>query len=234
MSRALIDLSHSIQHGTVYYKGLPAPVICDYLSREASRASYDDGTEFHIGKVELVTNTGTYIDCPFHRYADGKDVAAMPIERFVDVPAICVRAALPEGARAIDAASLAAVCAQTSVAGHAVLIHTGWDRHWGTDQYFEGHPYLTEDAAIWLRDARAVLVGIDSMNIDNTDLRTRPVHTVLLREEILIAEHLCNLGMLPDAAFAFTAVPPKLVGVGTFPVRAFAAVQHTEGGVNVG
>jgi arylformamidase len=227
MPRTLIDLSHAIQHGVVYYKGLPAPVICDYLSREASRALYDEGTEFHIGKVELVTNTGTYIDCPFHRYADGKDVAGTPLERFVDVPAICIRVALPDGERAVDAAYLANACTPSSVKGRAVLIHTGWDRHWGTDRYFEGHTYLTEDAAVWLRDAQAVLVGIDSMNIDNTDHRTRPVHTILLREDILIAEHLCNLSALPDTPFTFTAVPPKLVGVGTFPVRAFAAVEVT-------
>lgn len=207
----------------VYYKGLPAPVICDYLSREASRALYDPGTEFHIGRVELITNTGTYIDCPFHRYADGHDTASMPLERFVDQPAVLVHATEREG-RAIDLAQLTAQLSAADVRGKAVLVHTGWDAHWGTDAYFEGHPYLTEQTAIWLRDAGAVLVGIDSMNIDNTDGGTRPVHTVLLREEILIAEHLCNLQQLPHAGFSFTAVPPKLVGVGTFPVRAFATV----------
>jgi kynurenine formamidase len=222
-SRRLVDLSHCIEHGVVYYKGLPAPVICDYLSREDSRARYEPGTEFHIGRVELITNTGTYIDCPFHRYADGRDTASMPLERFVDQPALVVRATAREG-RAIDVAKLSAQCSAHDVRGKAVLVHTGWDALWGTDAYFEGHPYLTEQAAVWLRDAGAVLVGIDSFNIDNTDGGTRPVHTVLLREEILIAEHLCNLQQLPDAGFTFTAVPPKLVGVGTFPVRAFATV----------
>jgi arylformamidase len=214
-----IDLSHTIAHGQVCYKGLPAPVICDYLSREDSRALYEPGTEFHIGRVELITNTGTYIDCPFHRYADGRDVAQMPLARFVDLPALVVRATEREG-RAIDVD----VFTSTHVQGRAVLVHTGWDAHWGTDAYFEGHPFLTERAACWLRDQGAVLVGIDSMNIDDTSGGTRPVHTVLLREEILIAEHLCNLGALPDNGFTFTAVPPKLVGVGTFPVRAFATV----------
>ncbi len=213
----------------VYYKGLPAPVICDYLSREDSRALYEPGTEFHIGRVELITNTGTYIDCPFHRFADGRDTASMPLERFVDQPALVVRATerneRGSDGRAIDVALLTARLSAHEVRGKAVLVHTGWDAHWGTDAYFEGHPYLTEQAAIWLRDAGAVLVGIDSMNIDNTDRGTRPVHTVLLREEILIAEHLCNLQQLPDAGLTFTAVPPKLVGVGTFPVRAFAKVS---------
>ena len=226
--RTLVDLSHCIEHGVVYYKGLPAPVICDYLSRDASRALYEPGTEFHIGRVELITNTGTYIDCPFHRYADGRDTAAMPLERFVDQPTLVVRATEREG-RAIDVAQLVAQLSASDVHGTAVLVHTGWDAHWGTDAYFEGHPYLTEEAAIWLRDAGAVLVGIDSMNIDNTERGTRPVHTVLLREEILIAEHLCNLHVLPNAGFTFTAVPPKLVGVGTFPVRAFATVPSPVG-----
>jgi len=218
----LVDLSHAIEHGKVYYKGLPAPIICDFLSREASRSLYENGTEFHIGRVELITNTGTYIDCPFHRYADGRDTAAMPLARFVDIPAVVVRATTAHGRRdrAIDASWFHA----HDVAGKAVLVHTGWDRHWQTDAYFEGHPYLTQDAAMWLRDAGAQLVGIDSMNIDDTSGGTRPVHSVLLREEILIAEHLTGLELLPDHAFTFTAVPPKLVGVGTFPVRAFATI----------
>lgn len=217
--RHLVDLSHTIVHGQVCYKGLPAPVICDYLSREESRALYEPGTEFHIGRVELVTNTGTYIDCPFHRYADGRDVAQMPLARFVDLPALVVRATAREG-RAIDVDAFQ----HAQVRGHAVLVHTGWDALWGTDAYFEGPPFLTERAACWLRDQGAVLVGIDSMNIDDTSGGTRPVHSVLLREEILIVEHLCNLRALPDHGFTFTAVPPKLEGVGTFPVRAFATL----------
>ncbi len=217
-----LDLSHAIAHGTVYYKGLPAPVICDFLSREASRAFYDEGTEFHIGKVELVGNTGTYIDCPFHRYADGRDTATMPLERFVDVPALVVRATTAHGrrGRAIGAEWFAPL----NVRGKAVLVHTGWDAHWQTDQYFEGHPYLTADAATWLRDAGAVLVGIDATNIDCTDGGARPVHSILLREEILVAEHLTGLDQLPSGPFSFSAVPPKLVGIGTFPVRAYATL----------
>lgn len=213
------DLSHHIEHGKVYYKGLPAPVICDYMSREDSRSRYAPGTEFQIGRVELVTNTGTYIDCPFHRYGDGRDTAAMELERFVDVPALVVRATT-RASRAIGADLFAG----RDVRGKAVLVQTGWDAHWQTDAYFEGHPHLTEAAAVWLRDAGAVLVGIDSFNIDDTDGGTRPVHSVLLREEILIAEHLTRLDTLPDEGFTFTAVPPKLVGVGTFPVRAYARI----------
>lgn len=218
----LVDLSHTIEHGKVYYRGLPAPVICDFLAREASRALYDAGTEFQIAKVELVGNTGTYIDCPFHRYADGRDTATMPLARFVDIPALVVRATEAAGrrGRAIDAAWFRS----HDVRGKAVLVHTGWDVHWQTDRYFEGHPHLTADAAAWLRDAGAVLVGIDSMNIDCTDGGARPVHSILLRDEILIAEHLTGLAAVPDTGATFTAVPPKLVGVGTFPVRAFARV----------
>jgi kynurenine formamidase len=186
---------------------------------------YAEGTEFHIGRVELITNTGTYIDCPFHRYADGNDTASVALERFVDQPALVVNATLRTG-RAIDAEHFTG----WDVRNKAVLVYTGWSAHWQTDQYFEGHPYLTERAACWLRDAGAVLVGIDSMNIDNTDGNTRPVHSVLLREEILIAEHLTNLAALPSEGFTFTAVPPKLVGVGTFPVRAFATLGERASG----
>jgi arylformamidase len=231
LANRLVDLSHHIEHGVVYYKGLPAPVICDYLSRESSRAMYEAGTEFQIGRVELITNTGTYIDCPFHRFADGRDVASTPLERFVDIPAIVMHATAAgvgptsrSDARAIDVVHCIRACGDRELRGHAVLVHTGWDQQWGTEQYFEQHPYLTEAAALWLRDAGVVLVGIDSMNIDNTNIGTRPVHTVLLREEILIVEHLCQLQQLPESGFTFTAVPPKLVGVGTFPVRAFATV----------
>ena len=214
-----VDFSHVIVDGQPCYPGLPAPVVCDYLTHEASRALYAPGTEFHIGRVELVTNSGTNVDCPFHRYADGRDVASMPIERFVNLPALVVRATARRG-RAIDADAFAGC----DVRGRAVLVHTGWDTHWGTPAYFSGHPYLTEHAAARPGDDGPVLVGIDSLNIDAIDGPTRPVHTVLLREEILIAEHLRGLDALPDEAFTFTAVPPKIAGVGTFPVRAFATV----------
>lgn len=208
----LVDLSHAIGDGTVTYKGLPALRICDYLSREASRASYEDGTEFQIGKIEMVANTGTYVDVPFHRFAGGKDLAAMALERFVGLPAIVIR----------DERELASA----DVTGKAVLFHTGWSVHWGTPRYFEEHPFVTEQAAVSLRDRGARLVGIDSHNIDDTRTRNRrPVHTTLLGAEIPIVEHLRGLELLPAEGLTFTAVPPKLVGVGTFPVRAFATVS---------
>lgn len=211
------DLSHTIEHGLVTYKGLPAPIVCDYLSRADSRAIYAPGTEFQIGKIEMVTNTGTYIDCPFHRYADGKDTAQIALERLADLPGVVVRADYRR-ALAIDVADFAG----HELAGRAVLVHTGWDEHWNSGRYFTGHPFVTEAAAHYLRERGALLVGIDSMNIDNTAGNTRPVHSVLLRAEILIVEHLCNLAALPDTGFTFSAVPPKFKGVGTFPVRAFA------------
>lgn len=214
-----IDLSHIIYDGLITYKGLPAPIICDYLSREQSRTRYAPGTEFQIGKIEMVTNTGTYIDCPFHRYEDGKDLSEMELESFVDIEGIVIRA---------DYRSGLAVTAEDfkgkELRGRAVLVHTGWDAHWGTDAYFEKHPFLTEEAAIYLRDCGVKLVGIDSMNIDDTRGNARPVHSTLLREDILIAEHLCNLSNVPDEGFKFTAVPPKFKGAGTFPVRAYAKV----------
>jgi len=213
----LIDLSHTITEQTISYKGLPAPIICDYLSREDSKGTYADDTTFQIGKIEMVGNTGTYIDCPFHRYEDGKDLAQMPLERFVDLPAVLIEAPYQSGL-AIDATFFQ----QTNVRHKAVLIHTGWSQHWNTDLYYENHPFLTKDAAQYLFEQQALLVGIDSHNIDDTRSNARPVHSILLKNEILIVEHLTQLHQLKDQPFTFSAVPPKIEGMGTFPVRAFA------------
>lgn len=213
----LLDLSHVVEDGMITYKGLPAPVICDYLSREASRKHYAAGTEFQVGKIELIANTGTYLDSPFHRYVDGKDLAQLPLSSLANLNGTVVRAK-SSGSHAIDSDGFQDV----DVKGKAVLIHTGWDKHWRTEQYFEGHPFLTKDAAQYLKDSGAVLVGIDSFNIDDTSDLTRPVHSILLGAEIPIVEHLCNLASLPDAAFRFFAVPVKVQGMGTFPIRAFA------------
>ncbi|HVI44053.1 MAG TPA: cyclase family protein [Chitinophaga sp.] len=216
----LIDLSHTIENGLVTYKGLPAPVICDYLSREDSRALYEEGTEFQIGKIEMVTNTGTYIDCPFHRYEHGKDLSEMPLERFADLDGIVIRVPYTT-TRSITADMLR----NYEIRNRAVLIHTGWASHWNTPQYYEDHAHLTQDAAEYLRDCAVKLVGIDSHNIDSTYGKSRPVHTILLGAEILIVEHLCNLEVLPDDGFTFSAVPPKFKGAGTFPVRAMARLK---------
>src|SRR5262245_46445492 len=215
----LIDVSHVIEDGMITYRGLPAPVICDFLSREQSRSHYARGTEFHIGKIEMVANTGTYLDSPFHRYADGKDMSELPLDRLANLDAIVIRADHRRG-RAIRRSAFEGHKLQ----GKAVLIHTGWDRHWRTDQYFEGHPFLTADAAQFLVETGAALVGIDSLNIDDTADMTRPVHTVLLGAGVPVAEHLTELVKLPDADFRFFAVPVKVKGMGTFPVRAFGLV----------
>jgi kynurenine formamidase len=215
-----VDLSHVVEHGLVTYKGLPAPVICDYLSREASKNLYAEGTQFQIGKIEMVTNTGTYIDCPFHRYADGKDLSQVQIEAMTDLDGIVIRAPYAQS-RAIDVDAFR----QRDLRGRAVLVHTGWDAHWNTDQYYENGPYLTAAAAAYLRDAKVKLVGIDAHNIDDTRGKSRPVHSTLLGAEILIVEHLCNLSAVPDEGFVFSATPPKFKGVGTFPVRALAKLR---------
>lgn len=217
----LVDLSHTIENGLVTYKGLPAPIVCDYLSREDSKQFYEKGTEFQIGKIEMVTNTGTYIDCPFHRFENGKDLSQVGIERFVDLEAIVIR--IPHSKTTeITEEHLK----NYEIRNHAVLIQTGWDVHWNTEQYYENHPYLTEKAAEYLRDCSIKLVGIDSHNIDDTKGNRRPVHTTLLGAEILIVEHLCNLYLLPESGFTFSAIPPKFKGVGTFPVRAFAKLKE--------
>ena len=216
----IVDLSHVIEEGMVTYKGLPAPLICDHLSRVQSRQHYGEGTEFQIDRIEMVGNTGTYLDTPYHRYADGYDLAGLDLERIANSPGVVIRIEGSRG-RAIDWAAFAA----SDVSGKAVLVHTGWDRHWRTDQYFEGHPYLTEAAAAYLRDQGAILVGIDSFNIDNVDGNTRPVHSTLLAAGIPIVEHMTNLGALPITGFRFTAAPPKVKAMGTFPVRAHATID---------
>lgn len=219
MSSKFIDLSHTIEDGMITYKGLPAPIVCDYLSRERSRTIYEAGTEFQIGKIEMVTNTGTYLDCPFHRYEHGKDLSQILPEQFADLDGIVIRHDWRTG-QAIDADAFR----QHDVRGRAVLVHSGWAVHWRSDQYFENHPFLTADAATYLVEQGAVLVGIDSHNIDDTRGNSRPVHSTLLGAEILIVEHLCNLESLPDSGFSFSAIPPKFKGVGTFPVRALAKI----------
>lgn len=210
----MIDLSHIIEDGLVTYPGLPAPHICDYLSREASRQHYAEGTEFQIARIELVANTGTYVDAPFHRYADGVDIAALALDRLADLPGIVLRTDHP----AIEADHFR----NLDVRGKAVLVETGWDRHWATPAYLSGHPFLTREAAQYLVEQGAALVGIDSLNIDDITDPARPVHSLLLGAGIPIAEHLCNLKALPEQGFRFFAVPPRFRGVGTFPVRAFA------------
>ena len=210
-AKMLVDLSHTVEHGMITYKGLPAPLICDYLSREASKAFYSPGTEFQIGKIEMVANTGTYVDSPFHRYADGADLSELRLESLANVPGVVVR----------DLGQLASL----DVHGKAVLVHTGWSRQWRTDQYFEGHPFLTREQAEALVKGGAAIVGIDSHNIDDTNDGTRPVHTVLLGAGIPIVEHMTGLEKLPDDGFRFFALPVKVRGFGTFPVRAIAVVE---------
>jgi kynurenine formamidase len=215
----LVELSHVIRHGTTTYPGLPGPEIGDHLSREASRALYAPGTEFHIGRISLVANTGTYLDTPFHRYPDTPDLSAVPLTRLVDLDGIVIR--VPDGQRAAGREALD----QHEVAGRAVLLHTGWDRHWGTPSYGSPqHPYLTAEAAAWLVDEDAGLVGIDSVNIDDMADPTRPAHTALLGAGIPIVEHMRGLDALPDRGFRFHAAPPMIAGMGTFPVRAYAVV----------
>ncbi|MEP7188972.1 MAG: cyclase family protein [Roseiflexaceae bacterium] len=218
--RLLIDVSHTVEDGMITYKGLPAPIICDYLSRAASHALYAAGTEFQIGKIEMVGNTGTYLDSPFHRFAAGKDLAALDLAALADLDCMVVHVA-NQNERSITSAAFAGL----DVRGKAVLVHTSWDRHWRSDQYFEGHPFLTADAAQLLVDAGTTLVGIDSYNIDDTADGRRPVHTALLGADIPIVEHLCGLEHLPDHGSRFFAVPVKVKGFGTFPVRAFAIVE---------
>jgi kynurenine formamidase len=221
----LIDLSHVIEHGMITYQGLPPPLISDFLTREASKSHYSGVTTFHIGKIEMVANTGTYLDSPFHRYAKGMDLSELPLASLANLPGLVFHT--PSGSRAIEAE----LFGSQDLAGKAVLLHTGWDSHWRTEKYYQGHPFITRSGAEHLRNAGVALVGIDSYNIDDTSDGSRPAHSTLLEADIPIVEHMCNLEQLPDSGFIFFAVPVKVKGFGTFPVRAFALVdtQLTQG-----
>jgi arylformamidase len=217
--KRIVDLSHVIEHGMTTYPGLPGPQICDFWTREASAANYNDGSTFQVGRIDMIANTGTYVDAPFHRYADRADLADLPLPSLADLPGMVIRrpweSELATGAEDLEG---------RDVRGKAVLVHTGWDSHWRTERYGTDHPFLTGAAAEWLAANGATLVGIDSNNIDDTRSRGRPVHTALLGADIPICEHMTGLGSLPDEGFRFSAVPPKVRGMGSFPVRAYAVL----------
>src|SRR5215208_666517 len=219
MNNKLIDLSHEVEHGMITYKGLPAPIICDFLSREDSRKHYAEGTQFNIGKIEMVANTGTYVDSPFHRFADGIDLSELPLESLADLEGVVVH--VQEYGRFIPARAFEGL----NLNAKALLIHSGWARHWRTDQYFEGHPFLTREAAECLAHSGVAFVGIDTFNIDDTTDGTRPAHTILLGRQIPICEHMCRLENLPESGFRFHAAPVKVKAFGTFPVRAYAVLD---------
>jgi arylformamidase len=219
LNKKLIDLSHEVEQGMITYKGLPAPIICDYLSREESRKHYAEGTEFNISKIEMVANTGTYVDSPFHRFADGIDLSQLPLESLANLEGLVIHAQTV--GRSISAKAFHGL----DIKNKAVLVHTDWSRHWRTDQYFEGHPFLTRDAAEFLVAAGAAFVGIDTYNIDDITDGTRPAHTLLLGNQIPICEHMCGLENLPDRGFRFHAAPIKVKAFGTFPVRAYAVLD---------
>jgi arylformamidase len=217
MSRQLIDLSHEIEDGMVTYPGLPVPVISDHLSREASRERYGNEAEFHIARIEMVANTGTYIDAPSHRDAGGADIGELPLSRLAFLRGVLVH--LDE--RALRVEHLEGL----DLRGAALLIHTGWSRHWRTEAYGKDSPFVSREAAEFLATSDVILVGIDSVNIDDLGDLSRPAHTLLLRASIPVVEHLTNLEAIGDRPFTFFAIPPRVRGVGTFPVGAFAAVD---------
>jgi kynurenine formamidase len=219
-ARTWVDLSHVIVVGMTTYPGLPGPEFIPHLTREDSRKTYAPGTEFAIDRISMVGNTGTYLDSPYHRYADGADLASLPLAALADLPVVVIRTT-GSRSRAVDVGEFLA----SDVADCAVLLHTGGDRHWGTAEYARDAPYLSEAAANWLVEHRARLVGIDAVNIDDTSSGGhRPAHSILLAAGIPIVEHLTGLDQLPPTGARFTAVPPRIADFGTFPVRAYASL----------
>lgn len=218
--RRIVELSHPIRHGMQTYPGLPGPEISDHLSRFASREKYPPGTEFQIGRITLVANTGTYLDTPFHRYPDGPDLSTLELTRLADLAGVLIEATDAPAGLGPE------LFADRQLTGRAVLIRTGWDRHWGSPEYESAdHPYLTAAAVAWLVSQRPALVGIDSVNIDNMADLSRPAHTELLANRTPIVEHLCDLHQLPADGFRFHAAPAPVVGMGSFPVRAYAVLD---------
>jgi arylformamidase len=217
--RRLIDLSHPIESGMITYPGLPAPAVSEFWSRESTRSRYAEGTTFQIGRIEMVANTGTYVDSPFHRFEEGEDVSALPLEKLADLAGVVIEARSRE-ARGVGPPFFEG----KSLRGAAVLVRTGWDGHWRTPQYARGHPYLTRSAAELLIEEGPALAGIDSLNIDDSSDGSRPAHTLLLAAGIPILEHLAGLERLPLEGFRFHAVPAPVRGLGSFPVRAYALV----------
>lgn len=232
--RRVVDLSHPIRHGMVTYPGLPGPEITDHLTREASRGLYAPGTEFSIGRISMVANTGTYLDSPHHRFANGADLAGVALSGLVDLDGLVVDATGGDGrggnGHGVDRTALLPY----GVAGRAVLIRTGWDRHWGTERYGTDHPFVTAAAAEWLAEQRPALVGIDSVNIDDTGDGRRPAHTALLAAGIPVIEHLRGLDRLPSRGFRLHAAPPAIEGMGTFPVRVYALLDDRDDGRDKG
>lgn len=219
MGRA-VDLSHEIVHGMTTHPGIPAPAISAFLTHEASAARYAPGTTFEIGRIDLVANTGTYLDTPAHRFAGRADLSGIDLGRVVDLDGVCVDCRRAEGP-AIGPEAFAGV----AVAGRAVLVATGWDAHWGTPAYLAGNPFLTEAAARHLVEAGAALIGIDSLNVDSLEDPRRPAHTVILDAGVPLVEHLTGLDRLPPDGWRFFAAPPRIRGMATFPVRAFALLR---------
>ena len=229
MTGRLVDLSHPLGDGHGAYPGMPQPRVIPHLTREDSRTRYAEGTEFAIDTIAMVGNTGTYLDAPWHRYAGGTDLAGLPLASLADLPALVLRVPA-DGPRGVDVGALTALAAAGPLAGAAVLLHTGWDQHWGTPRYAEPAPFLTGAGARWLVGQHVALVGIDSLNIDDTSPDAggrRPAHSVLLGAEVPVVEHLTRLGEVPDAGARFSAVPPAVMAFGTFPVRAWARCAGT-------
>lgn len=217
--RRFVELNHVLEDGMTAYPGLPRPKIGAFLDHERSRGHYAGKAEFYLGKVDMVCNVGTYLDSPFHRYPDGADLSRIPLEAVAGIPGIALDAA------ASADRSISLGCDPSEVRGRAVLIRTGWDRRWGTDAYWQPGPFLSGELIALLSQAKPTLVGVDFWNVDNTEDPSRPAHTRLLAEGILVVEHLCNLSALPRTGFRFYAIPPRVVRGASFPVRAFAEID---------
>lgn len=219
MTTTFVELSHEIENGMPSYPGIPGPHISALLDHEASRARYDNQAEFYLGMIEVAGNTGTYIDSPFHRDPTGDDLSQIPLEAVAGVSAVVVDCEMDVD-RAVDVEATPG-----EIAGRAVLVRTRWDTRWGSEEYWSSGPFLSASTVKLLAEARPALVGVDFSNVDDTDDPARPAHTQLLRANVLVLEHLCNLYLLPPTGARIYAVPLRIKGGASFPVRAFAELS---------
>lgn len=220
-----IDLSHSIENGTVTYPGDPPALIELTLDRKLTSKLNGGGTTsgVEINTIKMVSTSGTYIDAPYHVFEDGKKIKDYPIEKLVNLPSIVVK--IPENRNYFDVQDISGI----NVKGKAVLFFSGHDKFFMTPEYGKNAPYLTIELANILVEKGAIFVGIDSPLIDNMEKQSElgiPVHYKLLGADIPICEDLANLELLPTDGFTITALPAK-VALESFPARVFATVSET-------
>ena len=205
-----IDLNHPLESGMQTYPGLSEVETYDKAPRFSNGALIDG--------IKMLGIPSTYIDAPYHVDPHGGKVADYKLEQLVNLPIVVIP--LPEGHSFYAKEDIE----KYQVRGKTVLLFTGKSRYFGTPEYSKNPPYISTAAAEWLAGQKAALVGIDALLVDNYNQNdTTPVHDVLLKNGVVIAEDMTNLGALAGKDARLTAVPPR-APLASFPTRIFATV----------